>query len=246
MTISAKVAGEELRDSMNSRFGGAYLEAVLLNASGVEYDPSNDDAQNATFITTYEVPSTGGYQRQVIGWGADSAGAYTDDGVAMDQRNIVFEQDGSANNIVFTHMALAWGSGNVDAGGTSNSAPAGATDGTYLNLPTTTDGLGAGATLNVVVTNSGAAVGDYAITINNPGSAYAASDTLTISNADLVSAGMAPTDSSPLTFLISSVYTSADAGKIFSVAKVDGQVTIADGNSAAFYVNLKQFGFYSV
>ena len=246
MTISAKVAGTELQDGMNSRFGGAYFEAALLNASGVSYDPANDDTQNATFLSTYEVAATGGYSRQVIGWAADSAGAYTDDGVAMDQRNIVFEQDGSANNIVFTHLALVWGSGNINAGGTANSAPAGATDGTYLSLPTTTDGSGNGATIDIVVTNSGAAAGDYAVTINAPGSGYTPSDTLTVSNADLVSAGLAPGDSNPLTFLVSSVYTSSDAGKIFSVAQVDGQVTIADGNSAAFYVNLKEFGFYSV
>ena len=31
MTISAKVAGTELQDGMNSRFGGAYFEAVLLS-----------------------------------------------------------------------------------------------------------------------------------------------------------------------------------------------------------------------
>jgi hypothetical protein len=246
MTISAKVAGTELQDGMNSRFGGAYFEAALLNASGVSYDPANDDTQNATFLSTYEVAATGGYSRQAIGWAADSAGAYTDDGVAMDQRNIVFEHDGSANNIVFTHMALVWGSGNINAGGTANSSPAGATDGTYSNLPTTTDGDGAGATIDLVVTGSGNGTSNYAITINSPGSGYAAADTLTVQNADLVSAGANPGDSNPLTFLVPSVYTSSDEGKIFSVAQVDGQVTIANGNSAAFYVNLKEFGFYSV
>ena len=246
MSISAKVAGTELQDGMNSRFGGVYLEAALLNASGVSYDPANDDTQNAAFLSTYEHAATGGYTRQVIGWAADSAGAYTDDGVAMDQRNVVFEHDGSANNIVFTHMALVWGSGNINAGGTAGSAPSSATDGTYLNIPTTSDGSGTGATVDIVVTNSGAAATDYAITINKPGTGHAASDTLTIQNADMVSAGMAPGDSNPLTFVVPSVYTSADAGKIFSVAQVDGQVTVANGNSAAFYVNLKEFGFYSV
>ena len=246
MTISAKVAGTELQSGMNSRFGGAYFEAVLLNAPGVSYDPANDDAQNAAFVSSYEVPAAGGYSRQSIGWAADSAGAYTDDGVAMDQRNIVFEHDGSGDNIVFTHMALVWGSGNINAGGTATTAPASATDGTYANLPTTSSGSGTGATLNVVVTNGGATAADYAITINGPGTGHAASDTLTIQNADLVSAGMAPGDGNPISFVIPSVYTSADAGKIFSVAQVDGQVTITNGNSAAFYVNLKEFGFYSV
>ena len=246
MTISAKVAGTELQDGMNSRFGGAYFEAVLLNASGVSYNPANSDAQNATFLSDYEVASAGGYARQVIGWDADSAGAYTDDGVAMDQRNIVFEQDGSASNIVFTHMALVWGSGNIDAGGTAATAPVSATDGTYVNFPTTSSGSGVGATLDIVVTNGGVTAADYTITINSPGTGHAASDTLTIQNADLVSAGMAPGDGNPISFVVPSVYASADAGKIFSVAQVDGQVTIANGNSAAFYVNLKEFGFYSV
>ena len=246
MSISAKVAGTELQDGMNSRFGGAYFEAALLDASGVSYDPASDDAQNAAFVSTYEIASSGGYARQVIGWDANSAGAYTDDGVAMDQRNIVFEHDGSANNIVFTHLALLWGSGNIDAGGTATTAPVSATDGTYLNLPTTSSGSGVGATLDIVVSNGGASAADYAITINSPGTGYAASETLTIQNSDLVSAGMAPGDGEPISFVVSSVYNPADAGKIFSVAQVDGQVTITNGNSAAFYVNLKEFGFYSV
>ena len=246
MTISAKVAGTELQDGMNSRFGGAYFEAVLLDASGVIYDPSNTEAQNAAFISTYECPATGGYARQVIGWGADTAGAYTDDGVAMDQRNIVFEQDGSSDNIVFTHMALVWGSGNINAGGTAATAPSSATDGTYANLPTTSNGSGVGATVNIVVTNSGASAGDYAVVVNSPGIGYSGGEVLTVSNADLSSAGMDPGNSSDLTFTVPSVYSSSDAGKIFSVAQVDGQVTIANGNSAAFYVNLKEFGFYSV
>jgi hypothetical protein len=246
MTISAKVAGTELQDGMNSRFGGAYFEAVLLDAAGVSYNPANDDAQNATFLTTYEVAATGGYSRQVIGWAADSAGAYTDDGVAMDQRNIVFEHDGSGNNIVFTHMALVWGSGNISAGGVATTAPGGALDGTYVNIPTTSSGSGVGATVDIVVSSSGATAGDYAVTINSPGTGYAASETLTIQNADMVSAGMDPGTADPLTFVVPSVYTSTEAGKIFSVAQVDGQVTIANGNSAAFYVNLKEFGFYSV
>ena len=246
MPISAKVAGTELQDGMNSRFGGAYFEAVLLNAAGVSYDPANTEAQNAAFLSTYEVPVTGGYVRQVIGWSPDSAGAYTDDGVAMDQRNIVFEQDGSDDNIVFTHMALVWGSGNISAGGVATTAPVGALDGTYVNLPTTSSGSGVGATVNIAVSNSGATAGDYAVTINSPGVGYAASETLTIQNSDLVSAGMTPGDSSPIGFAVPSVHASAEAGKIFSVAQVDGQVTIANGNSAAFYVNLKEFGFYSV
>lgn len=246
MTISAKVAGTELQDSMNNRFGGAYFECALLNASGVSYDPANDDAQNLAFVTTYEVPSTGGYARQVIGWSAGSAGAYTDDGVSMDERNIVFEHDGSANNIVFTHLVLLWGSGNVSAGGTATAAPAGATDGSYINLPTTSDGSGVGATLNVTVTNGGATPGDYAVALNSPGTGYAAAEVITVSNADLVSAGMAPLDASDLTFTVPSVYEPTEGGKVFSVAQVDGQATLTNGNSTAFYINLKQFGFYSV
>lgn len=245
MTISAKVAGTELQTSMNNRYAGVYLEAILLNAPGVAYNPANDDTQNAAFLTN-EIAEAGGYQRQVIGWDVDTAGAYTDDGVAMSQRAVTYEHDGSATNISFTHMALIWGSGNIDAGGTAATAPAGSDNGTYVGLPTDTDGSGNGATLDIVVTNGGAAASDYAITVNAPGYGYAASDTLTVQNADLVSAGLNPGDSSPLTFTISSVYTSPDAGKVLSVAQTDSQVTITDGNSAAFYINLKQFGFYSV
>ena len=246
MSISAKVAGTELQNAMNSRFGGAYFEAALLDASGVSYDPSSDDSQNAAFLASYECPATGGYKRQVIGWSADSAGAYTDDGVAMPERYIVFEQDGGDDGIAFTHMALVWGSGNIDAGGTATTAPSSATDGLYTEFPTTSSGSGVGATVNITVSNAGASAADYAIVINKPGVGYAASETLTIQNADLVSAGMNPGSGDPVTFVVPSVYTSPDAGKILSVARVDGRVTILDGNSAAFYVNLKEFGFYSV
>ena len=246
MTISAKVAGTELQDGMNSRFGGAYFEAVLLNASGVSYDPGNDDTQNSTFISTYEAPSSGGYERQVIGWDVLSAGAYSDDGVAMPQRTVVFEQDGSANNIVFTHMALVWGSGNITALSTATGIPGGGDNGTYLNLPATGSLSGRNASIDIVVTNGGAAIGDWALTVNSPGYGFAASEVLTIQNSDLVAAGLNPVNSNPLTCTVASVYNPTEAGNILSVAQVDGQVTITNGNSAAFYVNLKQFGFYSV
>ena len=246
MSISAKVAGTELQEGLNARFGGSYLEALLINSVGTTYDPANDDAQNAAFLANEVALGAGGYQRQVIGWDASSAGAYTDDGVAMPQRYVVFEQNGSITSIAFTHFVLVWGSGNVNAGGVANGAPSSAADGSYLNLPTNTDGSGTGATVNLIVSNGGAAVGDYAIEINAPGRGYAASDTLTVSYADLVSAGVNPGSNAPVSFLISSVYSSPSAGKIVSAAKTDGQVQITNGNSAAFWVNLKKFGFYSV
>ena len=246
MTISAKVAGTELQDGMNRRFGGAYLEGVLLRADGVEYDPASDDAQNSAFIQNYEVPTGTGYTRQVIGWPADSAGAYTDDGVAMDRRTLLFEHDGLGGSITFTHLALVWGSGNINAGGTATTAPGGATDGTYLNIPTTSSGSGVGATLDITVSNNGAAPSDYAITINKPGTGYSDTETLTVQNADLVSAGMAPADGNPISFVVTSVYTAPEPGKIFSVARMDGLVSMAGGRTAAFYVDVKEFGFYSV
>lgn len=246
MSISARIPGTELQSQMNSQFGGAFLEGVLIDADGVTFDPTLSDSASRLFVTSNEVPTgQGGYQRQVIGWAADSAGAYTDDGVAMDQRYIVYEQDGNTP-YGFTHLALVKGGGNLAAGGTATSAPVSADNGTYLNLPFTASAGGSGGSLDVVVTNNGATAADYAIAINSPGTGYSVGEILSISTADLTSAGMNPGNTASVTFTVADVYDPADSGAVVSVAQLDGRTVLDNGNSAAFYVNLKLFGFYSV
>ena len=99
-------------------------------------------------------------------------------------------------------------------------------------------------TVDLEVTNAGAATTDYVVSINNPGSGYAASDTLTILNGTL--AGLdASIGAGDLAFSVSTVYTPtiASAGDLFTVVKTSSQVSLVDGNEAAFYWNIKQFGF---
>ena len=101
-------------------------------------------------------------------------------------------------------------------------------------------------TVDLEVTNSGAATTDYVLTVNKPGYGYAAADTLTINNGTL--AGLdASIGAGDLTFPVATVYspTVATAGDLFTAVKTASTVNLVDGNEAAFYWNIKQFGFYT-
>ena len=244
MTISAKVSSTELTGQVSGRFANSNIEALLLDADGVTYDPSNDAAADATFISTYEVPDgTGGYRRQVITYDPSDVGGYADDGVALSQRAVVFEN--TTGSFSFTHLALVWGSGNIQTTNTPGLVPASGINGTYTGFNTTTDGSGKGAVVNVEVTNNGAAATDFIVTIQSAGFGYAVGDTLTIANADLQAAGLT-VDTNNLAFTVATEYTPSNAGEIISVAQVDARVTVTNGNSTAFYINTKLFGYYTV
>lgn len=243
MTITAKISSSEITGQVSSRYAGAYMEAILINSPGVTYQPgvSND----ATWLSNEVVAGTGGYQRQVISFSAGDVGIYSDDGVALTNKAAIFLHDGSATPTVFSHAALIWGSGNIQSIGVPTSAPTDGIDGTYENLPAQT-AYGEGCTADVTIVNSGATPADYSITIRRPGFGYQAGDSFTIAASTLLAAGAVSAETDPLVAEVETVYSSADSGNIIAVAQTANTVTLAGGNEAAFYFNIKQFGFYKV
>ena len=248
MTIAAKVSAQEITSILSDRFVDQYFEARLINLPAYTYDPATAGS-DATLLAGEVAVGTGGYQRAVIKYESGDVGAYADGGVAMTQKATTFAQDGGATAITFSHVALVWSTGNVTALGAVTTRPTSATTTTsnYTNIPIdSTNGSGVGLTVDLQVTNSGASESDYILTLNKPGYGYAASDTLQIDNATL--AGLDPSvGTGVLAFSVASVYTPtvATAGDLLTSAKTSGTVNLIGGNEAAFYWNLKQFGFYS-
>lgn len=242
MSIAARVSSDEVTAQVTERFVGKYCEARLIDSPGTDYTPGT--TVDATFLADEVTIGTGGYARQVIGIEQADVSAYSDSGVGIDQKATVFAQDGGATAIDFTHVALVWSTGNVTATGAVTAAPTSGTDGTYTNIPIdSTSGSGVGMTVDLTITNSGAATTDYALTVVKPGYGYAASDTLTIANGTL--AGLFTAGTGDLTFPVSTASTNADAGKVLAVAKPSTAVSVTAGNEAAFYWNIKLFGFFS-
>ena len=248
MTIAAKVSASEIDAILRNRFVGEYFEARLINLPAYTYNPSTAGA-DATLLAGEVTPGTGGYQRAIITYTNAQIGSYADGGVALNQKATTFAHDGGATPITFSHVALVWSTGNVTALGAVTSAPASAatTTANYTNIPIdSTSGSGVGLTVDLEVNNSGAATTDYVLTINKPGYGYAASDTLTITNATL--AGLdSSVGTGDLVFPVNTVHTSTGgtAGDLLSVAKTSGAVNLVDGNEVVFYWNIKQFGLYS-
>jgi len=248
MTIASKVSATEVTSIITDRYVDQYFEARLINLPAYTYDPGVAGS-DTTLLAGEVAPGTGGYQRAMLSWTGAEVGPYADNGVALAQKATVFAHDGGATPIQFSHVALVWSSGNATALGSVTAAPASATTTTsaYTNIPVdSTSGSGAGMTIDLEVTNSGASTSDYVVTINSPGYGYAASNTLTISNGTL--AGLDPSvGAGDLTFSVDTIYTPsvATAGTLFTASKTASTVTLTGGNEAAFYWNLKQFGFYT-
>jgi len=248
MTIPAKVSATEVTSILTDRYVDQYFEARLINLPAYNYDPSVSGS-DATLLAG-EVPlGTGGYARASIGFSSSDVGVYSDGGVGLQQKATVFAHDGSATPITFSHIALVWSGGNATALGAVTAAPASATTTTaaYTNVPIdSTSGDGVGMTVDIEVTNSGASVGDYVVTINSSGSGYTAGDGLVILNGTL--AGLDPAiGAGNLEFSVDTTYSpsGANAGDLFTAVKTTSVVNLVDGNEAAFYWNIKQFGFYS-
>lgn len=248
MTIAAKVSSTEITNIITDRYVDQYFEARLINLPAYTYDPAVAGS-DATLLGG-EVPlGTGGYQRAVITFSSNDVGVYADGGVALNQKATVFAHDGSATPISFSHIALVWSNGNVASLGGVSEAPASATNtvSAYSNIPIdSTSGSGVGMTVDLVVINNGASAGDYGLTVNKPGYGYEVSDTLTISNGTL--AGLDPSvGAGDLVFSVATTYNpaTATAGDLLTSVKTASTVNLVDGNEAAFYWNLKQFGFYS-
>ncbi len=245
MAIAAKISSAELTAQVSSRFDGAFLEARLINAPGTAYTPGTTD--DPSFLTFEVTPGTSGYERQVIYYNTGSISGYSDAGVALDTRATVFAHDGSGSPIDFSHVALVWSTGNVATVSDALVAPSAAVNGSYTNIPIdSTDGSGAGMTVDLSVINAGASTTDYAITVASAGRGYANAEVLTILEGTLAGLGIVSAGAGNLTFSVSGVSTQANADQVLAVAQTSAAVSLSGGNEAAFYWNLKQFGFYSV
>ena len=249
MSIVAKVSATEVTNIITDRYVDQYFEARLFNSQAFDYDP-NQSSDDATLLNA-EIPiGQNGYERVILSWGSGEVGGYSDGGVALAQKAAVFSHDpGAAGNITFSHIGLVWSGGNVTGLGSVSAAPSSATNTTadFTNIPIdSTNGSGRGLTIDLEITGNGAGTTNYIVKINKPGYGYAAGNTLTIANATLKNLDASMATNSDLVFSVGSIYTPtiATTNDLFTVVKTASPVNLTDGNQAAFYWNIKQFGFY--
>lgn len=239
MAIAAAVSAAELDAQVSALYVDKYYEARLIYAPGTTYQPgvTND----ATFLGFEVTQGTAGYERQIIKYVSGDVGSYADDGVALAAKASVFAHDGGVTTLDFSHVALVSGNGNVSSLGANTGKPTAAVNGTYTNIPVIDVAAGRGLTVNLTIANSGAALGDYVMTIVNAGTGYSASDALQIPEATLVALGAVSAGAGDLTFSVGTVFTSSE--RILAVAQTAATVQLSAGNEAAFYWNLKHYSF---
>jgi hypothetical protein len=244
MAITAYISSDEVTAQVTNRFVDQYFECRLINTPGTVYEPGVTD--DANFLT-FEAPvGTAGYQRQTFSYASGDVSTYADDGVGLEQKATIFAHYGGGTVINFSHAAVVWSTGNTLTLGTVDSAPTAGVDGTYTNIPIdVTSGSGEGLTVDLTISNSGAASTDYAITLAKPGYNYAPGDTLGISEGVLAGLGAVTAGAGGLGFTVGTTYAPSNAGKILCVAATTSPVTLSGGNEAVFYWNLKQFGFFT-
>ena len=245
MSLAARISPAELYAQVSDRFAGAYLEARLINAPGTAYLPGTTDD---TEFLSFEVASgLGGYTRQVISYTQGDVTNYADDGVGLSTRATVFAHDGVGSVIEFSHVALVWSQGNAVGLDTPVATPTSAVDGTYTNIPIDSSSFdGEGMTVNLTVSNSGSAATDYALTIIKSGSGYVNGESLVIEDGTLAGIGAIQPGAGPLVASVNGTIDQTNFGQILAVAETSAPVQLTAGNEAAFYWNLKQFGFYNV
>ena len=212
MTIAAKITPTEVTEIVRDRYVDKVYQVRLINAPGVSYIPGT--TVDADFLA-FEVPvGTGGYQRQVFSYVTDDLTAYTDDGVALATKATVFTHDGGTTPTTFSHACMVESDGSILTLGPVTAIPASGVPGTYSNTPCTTSGSGVNATVDIVVTNDGENIGDWAVTLNTAGYGYAAGDTLTVAQ-DVLRAGgiIAPTETGDLV-LTAATATSNDSSLV--------------------------------
>jgi hypothetical protein len=242
MAIAAKISAAELTAQVTNRFVGKHYECRLIYAPGTAYTPGTTN--DATFLGFEVAAGTGGYQRKVIKFEGADVSAYSDDGVALATKATVFAQDGGATALSFSHAALVDANGSILTFGAVTGKPTAGINGTYTNLPVITGGAGKGATANLTITSSGAALGNWAVTINQPGYGYVAADSIQIQQSVLLAAGAIASGAGNLTLSVGTVYTSS--GQLLSVAETTNTVSLTGGNQTVIYWNLKQFGFHTL
>ena len=151
-------------------------------------------------------------------------------------------------------------SGGVDIVDTnsSNTFVAGAgydNNGTYYNVPLSTDGSGTGAYATIVVSGTAPNKGVESVTITTPGTGYASGDSLYISTANALSAGIlsngAPTTAFSTT--VDSLVTTGTGvqGSTYTLTLRDGtilsvkQVSTSESGDFTYAVNADRFAVFA-
>lgn len=241
MTIQTRISAAELTAQVTNNFVNEYFEVALCNAPGVVYTPGL--STDSTFIATEIQAGYGGYRRQVITFNSGDVTAYADDGVALSPKVAIFEHDGNnAEAISFTHVVLMRGNGQVLAVNAVTQEPTiGAADGFYPDVPVNTGNGSTGYGMTVDLTVSGSV---HTVTVNAVGYGYTVGESVEITQDVLASIGANSGYNGSVIFTVSDVHSSS--GGFVSVAAPDTSVLLQSGNQAAFYYNVKQFGYYNV
>lgn len=258
MTIPAKISAYEVTAQIQDRFVSKYLEGILVNAPGVSYTPGLTSDSN--FLSSEVTIGAGGYDRAVFRYLPDDVSGYADSGVGLNRKGTIFAHDGSSTPINFTHAVLVWGTGNTEAVEAFSILPTLGNSGTYEGLVTETDGNGVGLTFNLTVTETvtedelddegnvitpgGEDVTTFTWQIASAGRNYQVGDEVTINPNVMQLAGVTNeiSDGGAQT-VIFEVSDNPDAGQIVAVAKTQTPVILDGGNEAAFYWDVKTFGF---
>ena len=235
MAITAKISTDEIAAQVEQRFVNKYIEALLVDANGVTYEPGV--TVDSTFLSFEVAQGFGGYERQVFLYQAADQSAYTDDGVGLATKGSIFAHNGGSDTIQFTHAVLVWGEGNVVTLDAATTDPATGTDGVYTDLPTTTNGSGTGLTVDLTVSNN-----IFVFTPSRFGRNYQIGDTITVLEATMEAAGAIAAGAGPALMDVGLVSSNTEAGQIIAVAETTSQVLLDAGNEAAFYWDLKLFG----
>ena len=246
MAIASQISAAELNRIVSGLFVNQTFEVALVNAGGSGYSPESTDD---TEFMENEVPDgTGGYTRQIISFTSGDIAPYSDQGVGLETKAAVFEHDGSAQTINFSHVVLLRGQGNIDViSGIATEVPITTTDekmldGTYLSVPTFSSGIGEGATLDIVINNEGVnGINDYQISLVQRGRNYEEDDMLEVTPATLVALGACNVDLGSIFVKVNEIRDGG--GTIVSASQTATPVILGNGNEAVFYFNNKVFGF---
>lgn len=237
MPLTASISSTEIAAQVSNRFLNKYIEGLLINAPSVVYTPGTTNDIN--FLSAELTYGDSGYQRSIINYSPADITAYTDGGVALATKGTIFEHDGNTNTTMdFTHAALVWGSGNVITLDVASNDPDVGVDGVYTDIPTVTTGNGIGLTVDIVVNND-----VFAFSPSRAGRGYSVGDVVTVLEQTMVTAGIISAGEGDASMAIGSVSVNPDVGQVIAVVQTTSPISLGNGNQAAFYWDLKKYGF---
>ena len=241
MALAAKISSAELTAQVTNRFQDQYFEAALVNAPGTTYQPGvTDDAFLWASNWTAPLATIDRSSSTLLRMGIRRRWCWSGH-----QGNRVCPRRRRQLHAIFPCRTSLGQRKRCDPG-LVGSAPGAGVDGQYTNIPMdSTSGSGVGMTVNLTISANGAATGDYLVEIANAGSGYTAGETVTILDGTLAGLGAITAGAGSLQFTVGTVNDSANPGQILAVAQTSNSVSLSAGNEAAFYWNLKQFGFYN-